>query len=292
MPPTPGPLAASGILGADIGIVMLYGLIISIPVILGTYLWCNSKFLRKRYPELSISDVTVETGVQQFKEKADKAPSTFMSFLPIILPIVLIIVRSYVVFGGKTYSDTQWYNIINFVGTPYIALLIGALIAFLLPSKINEEVTDGWVTKAIKNSADILLITGIAGCFGRILQAIGVGEILADSIASLHIPTVALPFLISSIVLISQGSATVAMTTTAAIILPLLGSLNISPELAVIAIAGGSFTGVFPQGSYFWCVTKLAGFDIKKGYVAVTATTFVMGAIAFTAIFLLSLIVH
>jgi GntP family gluconate:H+ symporter len=93
-------------------------------------------------------------------------------------------------------------------------------------------------------------------------------------------------------VLIAQGSATVALTTTAAIVLPLLGSLNISPELAVIAIAGGSFTGVFPQGSYFWCVTKLAGYDIKKGYVAVTATTFVMGIIAFVAILIMSFIVH
>jgi len=292
MPPTPGPLAASGILGADIGLVMLYGFIISIPVILGTYFWCNSKYLRKRFPELSVSDVTVEADNLKFKEKVDRAPSTFMSFLPIILPVTLIVIRSFVVFGAKTYADTLWYGIINFVGTPYVALLIGALTAFLLPAKITEEVTDSWVTKAIKNSADILLITGIAGCFGRILQAMGVGEIMADAIAGLHLPTVLLPFLISSIVLIAQGSATVAMTTTAAIIFPFLGSLQISPELAVIAIAGGSFTGVFPQGSYFWCVTKLAGFDIKKGYVAVTATSFVMGAFALTAILIMSFFVR
>jgi GntP family gluconate:H+ symporter len=114
---------------------------------------------------------------------------------------------------------------------------------------------------------------------------------MAEGFAVLNLPSVILPFAISSIVLIAQGSATVALTTTAAIILPLLPSLGISPELAVIAIAGGSFTGVFPQGSYFWCVTKLAGYDIKRGYVAVTATTFVMGAIAFATILTMSLFV-
>ena len=72
----------------------------------------------------------------------------------------------------------------------------------------------------------------------------------------------------------------------------MLPALGISPEMAVIAIAGGSFCGVLPMGSYFWCVTKLAGYDIKKGYVAVTATTFVMGGVALISIWLLSMVVH
>ncbi|MDR1587658.1 MAG: GntP family permease [Treponema sp.] len=292
VPPTPGPIAAAGILGADVGTVMLYGLIISVPVIVGTYFWCNSKFIRNKFPELAQIDVEADAENEKFKEIVARAPSTFMSYLPIVIPIILIVVRSFVTLYAKSQAEALWYSIVNFIGTPYIALLIGAFVAFLLPAKITEEVSDGWITTAIKNSAEILLITGIAGCFGRILQSIGVGKILADGIAGLHLPSVVLPFLISAIVLIAQGSATVALTTTAAIVLPLIGSLNISPELAVIAIAGGSFTGVFPQGSYFWCVTKLAGYDIKKGYVAVTATTFVMGVIAFVAILIMSFIVH
>jgi GntP family gluconate:H+ symporter len=135
------------------------------------------------------------------------------------------------------------------------------------------------------------LITGVAGCFGKILQNIGVSDIIAQGIAATHLPGIVLPFIISSLVLIAQGSATVALTTTAAIILPLLGALGISPELAVIAIAGGGMCGVFPQGSYFWCVTKMAGFDMKKGYVAVTATSFVMGGFAFVSILILSMFV-
>jgi len=114
---------------------------------------------------------------------------------------------------------------------------------------------------------------------------------MAKAISGLSIPSVLLPFFVSSILLIAQGSATVAMTATAAIVLPMLGALGLSPELAVIAIAAGAFTGVFPQGSYFWVVTKLAGFDIKRGYIAVTATTFVMGGFALASILIFSLFV-
>ncbi len=287
VPPTPGPVAAAGILGADIGKVMLYGLIVSVPVILGTLLWCNSKYIRRKYPELAPADETMTT--EEFDEKVKNAPSTFMSYMPIVIPIILIVVRSFT----NLYANPEllWVEIINFIGTPYIALMIGALFCFLLPKKLTSEVTDTWITSAIKGSAEIVLITGIAGSFGKVLQGTGVGDVLANMISKLNLPSVILPFLISAIILIAQGSATVALTTTSAIILPLLSALNISPELAVIAIAGGSFCGVLPQGSYFWCVTKLAGYDIKKGYVAVTATTFIMGAVAFVSILVLSLFV-
>ena len=289
VPPTPGPIAAAGILNADVGTVMLYGLIISIPVILGTLLWCNSSFLRSRFPELAEEDVATDEANQAFNDSVRQAPSTFMSFLPIVLPIVLIVLRSFLVMYGP--KGASWMPAIDFLGTPYVALLIGALISFLLPAKLDGMVTDTWVSRAIQKSAEIVLITGIAGCFGKVLQATGVGNELAGIIAKTPLPSVLLPFAISSIVLIAQGSATVALTTTAGIVLPLLPALNISPELAVIAIAGGSFCGVFPQGSYFWCVTKLAGYDIKKGYVAVTATTFVMGGIALVSIYIFSLFV-
>ena len=290
VPPTPGPIAAAGILGADVGIVMIYGLIVSIPVILGTLLWCNSKYVRNKYPEIAEEDSSDLAANEEFKEIVKHAPSTFMSYLPIVMPIILIVVRSFVLQYGNV--ESGFGQFIGFVGTPYIALLIGALVSFLLPSKITGEVTDTWVSTAIQKSAEILLVTGIAGSFGRVLQGIGVGDVLADAIAKTGLPSVLLPFAISAIVLIAQGSATVALTTASAIVLPLLPSLGISPELAVISIAGGSFCGVLPQGSYFWCVTKLAGYDIKKGYVAVTATTFVMGAIALVSILVLSLFVH
>lgn len=291
VPPTPGPIAVAGILGADVGKVMLYGLMVAVPVILITQIWCNSKFITSRYPEIAQADAEDVEANKKFEDIVAHAPSTFMSYVPIVVPIVLIVVCS---FFNQYYQDRDslLFQLVSFAGTPYVALLIGTLLSFLLPAKLTGEVTDTWVSTAIQKSAEILLITGIAGCYGKILQAIGVGDVLAGVIAGIGLPSVLLPFVISAIVLMAQGSATVAMTTTAAIILPLLPALGISPELATIAIAGGSFCGVLPMGSYFWCVTKLSGFDMKKGYIAVTATTYVMGAVALVCILLMSFIIH
>jgi GntP family gluconate:H+ symporter len=293
-PPTPGPIAAAGILGADLGIVMLYGLIITIPVIGLTTIWCNSKYLRKKYPDLAPLDnpsLTDEGTTKKVEEKVEKdsGPSVFLSTLPIVVPIILILVRS--ISNQAIENETTFSNVIDFLGTPYVALLIGVGLSFLLPKKITSEVTETWVSSAINKSAVIVLTTGMAGGFGRILQSIGVGDIIAGFIADTNLPSILLPFILSMLILWAQGSATVALTTAAAIILPLLPALGISPELAVISIAGGAMTGVFPQGSYFWAVTKMAGFDIKKGYVAVTLTTFIMGAVALVSITVLSLFV-
>ncbi|HHW11372.1 MAG TPA: GntP family permease, partial [Firmicutes bacterium] len=101
VPPTPGPIAAAGILGADVGKVMIYGLIVSIPVILGTLLWCNSTYVRKKYPEIAEADSDDLAANEQFKEVVKHAPSTFMSYLPIVLPIILIVVRSFVLQYGN-----------------------------------------------------------------------------------------------------------------------------------------------------------------------------------------------
>ena len=294
LPPTPGPIAAAGILGADLGVVMLYGFLVVVPVIAITAIfWCNSSFLRNKFPEIAGADTPEELAALEAQKLEDEklnedGPSLFKSIMPILVPIILIVIRS---FAMQLAEPSQMRDVVDFLGTPFIALLIGVGLSFLVPKKFTVEVRDTWVSTAIRKSAEIVLLTGIAGGFGRILQNIGVGDIIANAMASTPLPAILLPFFISSLVLMAQGSATVALTTTSAIILPLLPSLGISPELAVISIAGGSFTGVFPQGSYFWVVTNMAGYDIKKGYVAVTATTFVMGGVALACILLLSLFV-
>jgi GntP family gluconate:H+ symporter len=128
-----------------------------------------------------------------------------MSYMPIIVPIVLIVIRSFVTQYARNSTEIWWYSMVNFIGTPYIALLIGALASFLLPSKLTGEVTDTWISRAIGKAAEIVLITGIAGSFGRILQAIGVGDVLAGFISSLHLPSIVLPYVLSTIILIAQG---------------------------------------------------------------------------------------
>lgn len=287
IPPTPGPIAAAGVLGADIGKVMLYGLIAAVPVVIAISLWANSRFIRNRYPEIAEADQDVSK-VQEFEEVVKKAPSTFLSYLPILIPIVLIVVAS---FSKQSINQqTAVAAIINFLGTPFVALMIGTGFAFLLPTKLNSLVTETWVSTALSKSAEILLITGAAGSFGKVLQSTNIGNILAGGISGIGLPAILVPFIIAALVLIAQGSATVALLTTSALIAPMISTMGISPEMAVIAIAAGSFTGVQSNGSYFWCVSKMAGFDIKKSYVAVTLTTLIMGAAALGTVLLMSLI--
>ncbi|WP_026972788.1 GntP family permease [Aliagarivorans marinus] len=290
VPPTPGPIAAAGILGADLGKVMIYGIIVTIPVVIGLVLWANSGFIRRRFPDIATTSEAEERQAQEFNEVVQRAPSTFKSYMPIVVPIILIVVASV----SRQFIDQQGVaaDVINFIGTPFVALLLGTAIAFTLPEKVNGTVTETWVSNAMKKGSEILLITAAAGAFGKMLQAVEVGDVLAEMLTSAGLPMIVVPFVIASLVLIAQGSATVALTTTAAIVAPILDSIGLSPEMAVLSIAAGSFTGVQANGSYFWCVSKLAGFDLRQSYIAVTLSTFVMGAVAFVSVLVLSMFIR
>jgi GntP family gluconate:H+ symporter len=286
VPPTPGPLAAAGILGADIGTVLMYGLIVTVPTSICVIIWATSPYIRRRFPEIATLDANDLAREEEFKGVVQNAPSTFLSYMPIVIPIALIVLQAFT----KSFIDQETIlaSTLNFFGTPFIALLIGTGFSFLLPSVLNETVTEHWVSNALQKSANILLITAAGGAFGKVLQLVGVGELLGDFILDAGIPVILVPFMLASVSVIAQGSATVALLSTAAIVQPMLGILGLSPELTVIAIAAGSFTGVHSNGSYFWVVSKLAGFDLKKSYIAVTVTTLIMGASSFATVLAMS----
>jgi GntP family gluconate:H+ symporter len=285
VPPTPGPIAAAGILGADLGKVVLYGIIVSIPTILVAVMWANSKFIRNKFPRFITEDDVAQLTVEESKVKT---PSTFMSYVPIVVPIILIIAQSFA--NQLLADDSSIRGLLAFIGHPAIALLIGTGIAFTMAPN-TEEVRDQWVGRALERATVILMVTGAAGSFGRVLAMTGVGEYLGGVISAWGIPGVLLPFLIAAFILTAQGSATVAITTTAAILAPMLPSLGISPELAVLAIGAGAVTVVHANGSYFWVVTKFSGMSITEGYWAVTATTLVMGITGIISVLILSMFV-
>lgn len=283
VPPTPGPIAAAGILGADLGKVVVYGIIVSIPVILVSVLWANSKFLKKKFPRYITEE---ETAPVEVKERA-KTPSTFMSYLPIILPIILIVVQS---FGKEYMPEGTLRTVLAFVGHPAIALLIGTGIAFTIAPN-TVEVRDNWVGRALEKATVILMVTAAAGSFGRVLTLTGIGDYLGEAMSGWGLPGVLLPFIISTFILTAQGSATVALLTTSSIVAPMLPSLGISPEIAVLAIAAGAVTVVHANGSYFWVVTKFSDMDIGEGYWAVTLTTLIMGITGIISVGILSMFV-
>ena len=243
VPPTPGPIAAAGILGADLGKVVLYGLIVSVPVILVSVLFANSSFMKKKFPRY----ITDEDAAPVAEVKDIKAPSTFMSYVPIIIPIVFIVAQS---FANQYMAEGTLRSILAFIGHPAIALMIGTAIAFTIAPK-TVEVRDSWIGRALEKATVILMVTAAAGSFGKVLSLTGVGEYLGGIISTWGLP-VLLPFLVSAFILTAQGSATVALLTTSAIIAPMLPALGISPEIAVLAIAAGAVTVVHANGSYFW----------------------------------------
>ena len=290
VPPTPGPIAAAGILKADVGLVMLFGLIIGVLSLVVAVIFC-SKFAAKTY-----IDPNPDTSDEEIHAKIKEAPGALKSFLPILIPILLIVGKSILEFNlSESELAAGWARIIGFLGTPLIALMIGMLLAFTLPKKFDREVlsTSGWVGKALGDASTIILITGAGGIFGTILQNSGIADTLTGLMSGTNLG-VWLPFILCAAIKTAQGSSTVALITTASIMAPLLASMGIESEiqkaLIVLAIGAGAAVVSHANDSGFWVMTQLSGIDIKTGYKNYTLGTFVVGTSAAIFVFIASLI--
>lgn len=291
VPPTPGPIAAAGILGADVGLVMLLGIIISSITLVVAIIY-SKKVAAKTY-----IDPNPEFTEEEIEEKIKNAPGATKSFLPILVPIILIVGKSIVEFKlDPAAQEAAWVGVVQFIGSPVIALIIGMLLAFLLPKKFDKEIlsTTGWVGKALGDASTILLITGAGGIFGKVLQNSGIGDTMAELLSGASLG-IWLPFLLCAAIKTAQGSSTVALITTASIIAPLLPTLGFDSEmqkaLMVVAIGAGATVVSHANDSGFWVVTQLTGMDIKTGYRLFTFGTFVIGTFAAFLVFLTSLFI-
>lgn len=288
VPPTPGPIAASGILNADLGLVLLWGLLISaLALVVG--LFFVRKYVSKTYidPNPDISEAVIE---QRLKE----APGAFKASIPIFVPIFLIILRSIVTALGDDVNGTV-AEFILFIGEPVIALLIGMVLALLLPKKLNKDMlsTSGWVGKSLRDAATIILITGAGGIFGKVLQNSGIADVIGETLADVNL-SIWLPFLLAAAIKTAQGSSTVALITTASIMMPMMSTLGFVGELekvmVVIAIGAGSAVFSHANDSFFWVVTQLSGFDVKTGYRLYSFGTFILGTSAALILYIFYLI--
>ena len=289
VPPTPGPIAAAAILEADLGRVILFGLVVSIPVLIVGWLFSikvASKIYIDPQPDLSDRDI---------KDKMDEAPATPKALLPIALPILLIILKSVADFPAKPFGEGTLRELIGFIGHPVIALMIGAIVAFTLPRKLNKQMLSpsGWVGEALKTGAVIILITGAGGAFGKVLQNSGIANVLGENIASANFG-IWLPFFIAVAIKSAQGSSTVAIITTASLIAPLITPLGFASitgkALAVVAIGAGSMVVSHANDSYFWIVSQLSNMDVKTGYKLQTLGTLTIGVTAAIIVWILSVI--
>ncbi|TGD33353.1 GntP family permease [Brevibacterium sp. S22] len=305
VPPTPGPLAATGILGADIGAVILTGLIFTVillPVVVIYARWIGPKLepvLNTAVKHDVYGSVTaasarsggsrteggaVDTITEDDETTSAKKPGAFLGFLPLIVPLLLIVANTVSTaidknaqgaLSGDEYEPSSWVAPLAFLGNPVVALIIGLILAVytLLPRVTPRSQVQSWLADGAASAGLILLITGAGGAFGMVLTESGVGDALAEAIASISLPALLVPFIIATLVRIAQGSGTVAMITAASVTAPLIAPLGLDPLVAVMACTAGSMVFSYFNDSYFWVVTRFTGLDginAIKGWSGIT----------------------
>ena len=291
VPPTPGPLGAAANLGADLGLVVGLGLVVAAPASIAGLLY--AKVVGSRiWIEPKISE-----SYEEIKAKLGKLPSAKIAFAAIITPVILIVLKSVAEFPTAPLGVGLHVEFIRFIGHPIIALLIGTLISFKLAPKIDISVygPEGWVGEGLRDSAIIILITAAGGSLGFVIRETGLGQMIGGAlggVAGSKFAGLLIAFVIAALLKTAQGSSTVSLITTSALMAPLLGLFGLDTAfgkvLTVLAIGAGSMVVSHANDSYFWVVTLFSDMDVVQGYKLQTLGTLVEGLVAIATVMILS----
>jgi len=266
VPPTPGPLGAAGIFGVDIGAMMLLGMALAIPcagaVLIYAY-WLGKECADYKLhpPEPQAFDDADE------KQKIERPlPNTFLSWLPIALPIILIVVKTVVNLFPGPEDDHLFRDTVDLLGSPVMALSISTLLAvYTLMPWADRRQTNARLEEGLQSAGIILLVTGAGGALGAVVRDSGAGTALATQISRLPISPVMIPYFVATAVRLIQGSGTVACITAASITAPVLA---LFPEMNMLIAAQSAVMGAlcfsYFNDSLFWVVNRMMGItDIK-----------------------------
>lgn len=299
IPPTPGPIAAANTLfdtglqmEANLLMVMGIGFAASIlPIITGL---CFALFIGKRVRANDEADTAKDGEVAQTYEQLvasyGKLPNAWLSFAPIVVPIVLMALAS--AFSMAKIS----FPLVTFLGKPIMALTVGFILGVALLCKAGKmgeffRLTDD----TLRVTGPILFVTAAGGVLGKIIANTNMVPYIQEHATALSSMGLLFPFLLAAILKTAQGSSTVAITTSAGIIAPLLATLNmatpVGAALVTIAIGAGAMTVSHANDSYFWVVTNFGGMETQDGYKTQTLGTLVIGIAAIINVILISLIV-
>jgi GntP family gluconate:H+ symporter len=284
IPPHPGALAAAGIINVNVGNLIIIGILFAVPGALAAWFWSRLMIKNKNYPPSA--EMEPDNSV-----KTENLPSAFLSFLPIVVPLLLITVRSLINLFDKE-GISLIYKIFRFPGEPVLALFIGVLLALLLLRKKSIDSMNSVFSEAIEKAGPILIVTAAGGMFGMVIKATGIGEsagkILADTGAGLLVP-----FLIAAVMKTAQGSSTVAIITTASFVVPMLQLLGLDSEwgrmLTMLSMGAGSMIVSHANDSYFWVISNFAGIDTQTTLRVYSSSTIVMGIVVFVCVWASSL---
>jgi len=283
VPPTPGPLAAAAIVGADIGKTIIFG---SIACLFGSLAcWAWGVFVAGPRIKTMASDeflgVNIDAGAPAV------LPSTLSSYMPIIIPIVLIGTQSVVSLFLPEGHILR--TIFLYLGWPVVALSIGVWLAYrnITNDDDRQKAKDQWVESALKTSAMILVVTGLGGSLSAILRGTPAVDFIAALFTDYGLPTILLPFVMGIIGNMITGSTTVGVITAAALVAPMLTSLNLSPEAAMLSGASGSVIIKYVNSSYFWVCTSLTRLSVPDAVFSYGGATLVGGLTSFMVVCLM-----
>lgn len=294
VPPTPGPLGVAGTFGIDVGNFLLLGLVVSIPMTLAVMFY--GKWLGKKIYQIP-GDKEGEWQRPPYQKpqydtnggaNAKKLPNAFVSFMPIVLPVVLILLNTVLSALKATGPIATFFFV---VGTPIFAVLIGTLLAiFTLTRGQSRESVINTLEASIKSAGIIILVTGGGGALGQVIKDAGVGNYIAQGIAATHIPVILLPFIIATLVRFVQGSGTVAMITAAGITAPIVAASGGNMVLGALAATVGSLFFSYFNDSFYWVVNRLSGITDTKEQIRVwSITTTIAWAVGFAALLILDI---
>lgn len=293
VPPTPGPLAVAGILGSNLGLVILFGMLVSIPVTIVAII--AGRILGKKYFYLP----NIESTEEVMKDVGNKKlPTPFMSFSPIILPIILMLLRTIATLESSPFGKGLLYNIFDALGQTIVALFIGLIIAFFTYKSVHPEDREVWTFDgifgdALKTAGQIVLIVGAGGAFATVLRLSNLQDIVMNVFTGFSIGII-VPYIIGAIFRTAIGSGTVGMITAASMLLPLLDVLGFNSPMglviAMLACAAGGFMVFHGNDDFFWVTVSTSEMKPEIAYKIFPIISIFQSVTALICVYILKII--
>lgn len=282
VPPHPGITAAAGVLNVDLGKAMLLGVVVALPAAIVGYLYS----LAQPTPEIETPD---QNALPTPTIPTENLPSPLRSFLPIIVPIALISLKSVVLLSPDALPAVL-LTMVKFLGEPIPALIVGLLLTLPLFRPLQKEQLNALFDDAISKAGPILIVTAAGGAFGEIIKGLELGKVYGSAIASGGWGLL-IPFGLAAIFKTAQGSSTVAVVSTASLIAPLLDSLGFASEtgtvLALLATGAGSMVTSHANDSYFWVISRFGNLSVSQTLRLFSPASTLMGLVALSMVYLL-----
>jgi Gnt-I system high-affinity gluconate transporter len=283
LPPHPGPVVLINAFKADVGKTLLYGICIAIPAVI-----IAGPLLGRQLKKINSADLNLFNSTTTSNRVLPNAlPSFLVALLPVILITLSVIAENFLAKGFL-------HSTFLFLGNSTIALLLSVLVAFIyfgILQKVKVETQMQWLNAAISGIAMILLIITAGGVFKQVLTDSGTGDYISSFSSKWNMPPLVFAWVVTALLRVMIGSATVAGITAAGVVAPLLAQHNVSPELMVLAVGSGSVFGSHINDSGFWMFKEFFKLSLKQTFLSWTVMETVISIVGLIGVLILNMIV-